>query len=155
MGRKSIRENKTIYQLSREKASLTREQAGELMMFVSEDRIEKIEAEKTSARPEEVVTMARCYNDPMLCNQYCSGECPIGRLHVPAVKDKDLPQVTLEIINAVNSLHEERNRLIEIASIEHLPEDALDDLIDISVRLEHLSRSVDSLKLWLRKKMEA
>ena len=95
MGRKSTRENKTIYQLSREKAELTREAAGEQMLFVSEDRIEKIESEKSDARPEEVVAMAKCYDDPLLRNRYCSQACPIGKGRVPAIKDKDLPQLTV------------------------------------------------------------
>ena len=43
MGIKSTRENKNIYQISRENAELTREEASELMKFVSADRIEKIE----------------------------------------------------------------------------------------------------------------
>ena len=43
MGKKSTKENKNIYQTSREEAGLTREKASELMEFVSADRIEKIE----------------------------------------------------------------------------------------------------------------
>lgn len=46
MGRKSTKENKNIYQVSREAASLTRETAAEQLVFVSSDRIEKIEKEK-------------------------------------------------------------------------------------------------------------
>ena len=45
MGRKSTKENKNIYQLSREDASLTREAAAEVLGFMSADRIEKIENE--------------------------------------------------------------------------------------------------------------
>ena len=42
MGKKSIKENKNIYQTSREAMEYTREKAGELMEYVSADRIEKI-----------------------------------------------------------------------------------------------------------------
>ena len=45
MGRKSTKENKNIYQTSRETAGLTREGASELLEFISSDRIEKIENE--------------------------------------------------------------------------------------------------------------
>ena len=41
MGRKSTRENKNIYQISREEAGLTREGASEKLKFLSADRIEK------------------------------------------------------------------------------------------------------------------
>ena len=47
MGRKSVKENKTIYQQYREKEELTREQAAELLDVVSSDRIERIENERT------------------------------------------------------------------------------------------------------------
>ena len=42
MGRKSTRENKTIYQKLREENDLTREKAAELLEFISEDRLERI-----------------------------------------------------------------------------------------------------------------
>ena len=51
MGKKSTKENKNIYQTSREDAGLTREKASELMEFVSADRIEKIESEKSAPAP--------------------------------------------------------------------------------------------------------
>ena len=54
MGKKSTKENKNIYQTSREEAGLTREKASELMEFVSADRIEKIESEKSAPHPEEI-----------------------------------------------------------------------------------------------------
>ena len=74
MGKKSTRENKSRLQLSREEAGLTREKASELMEYISEDRIDKIERGVLEARPEEIVTMAECYKDPELCNYYCSHE---------------------------------------------------------------------------------
>ena len=43
MGRKSTKENKNIYHISREEAGLSREAAAEKMEFISSDRIEKIE----------------------------------------------------------------------------------------------------------------
>ena len=41
MGRKSTRENKNIYQCSRENAGLSRQAASEAMVYISADRIEK------------------------------------------------------------------------------------------------------------------
>ena len=72
MGKKSTKENKNIYQTSREEAGLTREKASELMEFVSADRIEKIESEKSAPHPEEILAMADAYKKPVLCNYYCS-----------------------------------------------------------------------------------
>ena len=61
MGKKSIRENKNIYQTSRENMEYTRERAGELMEYVSSDRIEKIESGKSLPHPDEIIAMAECY----------------------------------------------------------------------------------------------
>lgn len=68
MGRKSVKENKNEYQLAREEANLTRAQAAELMQFVSESRIEKIESEKSEPHPDEILAMADAYKKPALCN---------------------------------------------------------------------------------------
>ena len=90
MGRKSTKENKNIYQTSRESCNFTREQAAEFMQFLSSDRIEKIENEKSLPHPDEILAMADCYKNPSLCNYYCSHECPIGQEYVPEVKIKEL-----------------------------------------------------------------
>ena len=98
MGRKSTKENKTIYQTSREALELTRDAAAEKLGFISADRIEKIEYEKTLPHPEEVLAMADCYKNPALCNYFCSHECPIGMEYVPEIKAKELSQITLEML---------------------------------------------------------
>ena len=61
MGKRSIKENKNIYQLSREALGLTRDKASEQMVYISPDRIEKIESEKSLPHPDEILTMAECY----------------------------------------------------------------------------------------------
>ena len=68
MGRKSVKENKNIYQLSRESVNLTREKASMELKFISADRIEKIESEKSYPHPDEIIAMAKCYKNPSLCN---------------------------------------------------------------------------------------
>ena len=40
MGKKSVKEDKSIYQLAREEADMTRAEASEAMDFVSERRLE-------------------------------------------------------------------------------------------------------------------
>ena len=95
MGRKSIKENKTRFQLSRENAGFTREGAAATLEFISADRIEKIENEKTFPRPEEVIAMSESYNDITLCNYYCTHCCDIGQKYMPEIKTKELSQITL------------------------------------------------------------
>lgn len=149
MGKKSIKENKNIYFQSREDAGLTRAQASEIMGFISESRIEKIESEKVTVQPEDVVAMAEAYKKPGLCNYYCSHECRIGEEYVPEVKLASLAEISLGILSSINSLNLQKERLIEIAEDGTLSEDELPDFLSIQDRLEKLSLTVDSLKLWM------
>lgn len=113
MGKKSTKEDKNIYFLSREEAGMTRAEAAEAL-YISEDRIERIEYEKSAPHPDEVLAMADCYKNPTLCNYFCAHECPIGREYVPEVKIKDLSQITLEMLANLNALTKEKDRLVEI-----------------------------------------
>ena len=151
MGRKSTKENKNIYQTSREAAGLTRESAAELLEYISSDRIEKIESEKSLPHPDEILAMADCYKNPSLCNYYCSHECPIGQEYVPEVKLKDLSQITLEMLASLNSLEKEKTRLIEITVDGIISEDEKEDFERIQNQLSHRSLELDSIQLWVQK----
>lgn len=151
MGRKSTRENKNIYQTSREAAELTREGAAELLEFISADRIEKIESEKSLPHPDEILAMADCYKNPSLCNYYCSHECLIGQEYVPEVKSKELSQITLEMLASLNSLEKEKNRLIEITVDGAISDNEMQDFKRIQDQLSQISMAIDSLQLWVQK----
>lgn len=79
MARKSTRENKNIYQRTRESLDLTREEASDLLVTMAPERIEKIENERTMPHPDEVLLMSDKYKQPTLCNYYCANQCPIGQ----------------------------------------------------------------------------
>lgn len=149
MGRKSTKENKNIYQISREELELTRDAAAELLGFMSADRIEKIENEKSAPHPDEILAMADCYKNPSLCNYYCSHECPIGQKHVPEVKSKDLSQITLEMLATLNTLSKEKDRLVEITVDGEISEDEVSDFLKIQKDLDSMLQTINSLKLWV------
>lgn len=149
MGRKSTKLDKNIYQISREAAELTREAAAERLEFISSDRIEKIENEKTYPHPDEILAFADCYKNPSLCNYYCSHECPIGQEYIPEVAVKDLSVVTLEMLSTLNTLTKEKDRLIDIAADGQITEDEIPDFLKIKENLENMSLAIDSLKLWV------
>lgn len=149
MGRKSTKENKTIYQTSREALGYTREAAAEKLQFISEDRIEKIEYEKSLPHPEEILAMAECYKNPALCNYFCSHECPIGIEHVPEIKEKALSQITLEMLATLHKLTHAKERLIEITADGELTEDEIPDFLHIRSELKKMAMAIDSLNLWI------
>ena len=149
MGKKSISEDKNIFQLAREEAGLTRAQASEKLVFVSESRIEKYESGKSEVHPEEVLAMARAYKKPMLCNYYCSQMCPIGKENVPEIKMKDLAQIVLNTLATLNALEDEKDRLIEITADSQVSEDELSDFVRIQKGIEQIALASDSLSMWM------
>lgn len=149
MGRKSTRENKNIYQISREAMNYTREAASEQLGFLSADRIEKIESEKSLPHPDEILAMAEAYKNPSLCNYYCSHECSIGKKTVPEVPLKELSAITLQVLSTLNNLTKEKDRLIEITVDGQITEDEVPDYLKIKKQLDDMSLAIDSLKLWV------
>ncbi len=149
LGKRSIRENKSVYQLAREEAGMTREEASESMQFVSDSRIEKYESGKSPVQPEEVMAMAKAYKRPDLCNYYCSHECPIGQEYVPEVEMKDLAQIVLKTLASMNAVEKARDRFIEITADGEISDDELIDFARIESGIEEISMAADSLSLWI------
>ncbi len=149
MGKKSIKENKSIFFESREEAGLTRAQASELLVTISESRLEKMETGKTAIYPEDVVDMARAYRKPGLCNYYCTHECRIGKTSVPEVKESTLSEIVLGMLSSLNALDRQRDRLIDITADGVISDDELKDFADIQKQLESIDSTVESLKLWV------
>ncbi len=151
MGKQSTRENKTIYQLYREEAGLTRSEASENMTAVSDSKIEKIEYELQEPTPYEIIQMADCYNRPDLCNYYCSHKCDIGHRYVPQIEISDLSDIILETIASLNDINPLTSRLIQIARDGKITDDEIKDFAYISKKLDEVSLAVDSLNLWVDK----
>ena len=148
MARVSTKENKNIYQTTREGLKLTREAASELLETIAPERIEKIENERTMPHPDEVLVMAQKYKQPSLCNYYCANQCPIGQQYVPEIKVKDLSQIVLEMLASLNAVHRQKDRLIEIAADGKISGEEIDDFIYIQEELERISITVETLQLW-------
>lgn len=151
MARVSTKENKNIYQLTREGLKLTREVAGELLESIPPERIEKIENERSLPHPDEVLVMAEKYKKPDLCNYYCAKQCPIGQEYVPEIKIKDLSQIVLEMLASLNAMNKRKDRLIEITADGKISDDELEDFLYIQEELERISITVETLQLWAEK----
>ena len=148
MARVSTKENKNVYQLTREGLKLSREAASELLESIPPERIEKIENERSLPHPDEVLVMSDKYKQPSLCNYYCANQCPIGQEYVPEIKVKDLSQIVLEMLASLNSMNRQKERLIEITADGKISGDELEDFIFIQEELERISITVETLQLW-------
>ena len=155
MARVSTKENKTEYQIRREELGLSREKASELLETITPERIERIESEKTTPYPDEILLMSEKYQDPHLCNYYCSNECAIGKKLVPEIKIKDLSLIVLEMLASLNSMKKRQERLIEISADGRIEADEIEDFILIQKELEKISITVEALQLWAEQKISA
>ena len=144
MGRRSTKENKTIWQTTREDLGLTREKAGELIPGFSPERIEKIENGRTQIQPEDVILLAEYYKVPSLRNYYCVNECP-----------KELAQIAVETLNALNKLSRSRDRLLEIVEDGEVQADEYADFAEIKATLDRIALSVSNLQLWVDEQIAA
>lgn len=149
MGRKSTRENKSAYQLAREKQGLTVEKAGELMDGITPERLSKLENGTTRIQPEDVVLMAEAYKAPGLCNHFCTHECAIGRQTIEEIEVKSFAQIAIETINNLNRVSRQKDRLLEIVEDGQVRADEYDDFMVIKSSLDRIAASVNALQLWV------
>ena len=149
MGKRSTKENKNIWQESREALELSREAASELLQFVSADRIEKIESGKSAPHPDEVLAMEQGYENPELSNYYCTHECPIGMKYVQKAELKELPQLTVELLSALHAMQIEENGLIDISVDGRVDDFERKQFNVILKKLAALDRSIRGMRIWI------
>ncbi len=84
-----------------------------------------------------------------LCNTYCCNECPVGKeKEMCEIHTKELSQITLETIVLLKKVSVQTDRLAEITLDGKISNNELVDFVKIKRDLEHISMTVDSLKLW-------
>lgn len=159
MGKASVKEDKTIYQLKREAKGLTRPAAEEAMMendvvIISEDRLEKLENDRIRITPFDVVKMAKAYNSPELCNHFCKYDCEIGKNYELALEIQELPQIILELIAKLNAMSPMVNRLIEITYNGDVTDEEVPDFAKIKATLDQVVLAADALDLWIEKTID-
>ena len=153
MGRRSTKENKSIWQTTREELGLTREKAGELIPGFSPERIEKIENGRTQIQPEDVMLLAEYYKTPSLRNYYCVNECPIGQVHALKTESKELAQIAVETLNALNRMNRSKERLLEIVEDGQVRPDEYQDFVEIKGVLDKIALSVANLQRWVNEQI--
>ena len=149
MGKRSVKENKNVWQLSRERAALSREAAGERMVFVSPDRIERIESGRSAPHPDEVLEMEKCYRNAELSNYYCTHECPIGMKYEPVAKLRELPHAAMELLAALGGMEKEKERLIAIAADAQVSADESAAFGEIVEKLPRLETAIRAMRMWI------
>lgn len=60
--------------------------------------------------------MSKCYNAPELCYNYCSNECPIGRLTMKEVEINSFDRLSLKMLGSLNDIENLRASIINISA---------------------------------------
>ncbi len=125
---------------------------------MSAKRLEHIEKGETKATPEDIVLLSDLYEMPELCLDYCSSHCAIGKATVPMYdlvlsSTKDLPIITLELLDTLNSLTAQKDRIISIAADGKISKDEITDFQSFNDGLEKMELAIKSLKLWAQKNL--
>ena len=156
MGKTSVKENKNRFQQRREELDLTREEASELLEWITKDRIYKFEADASKATPDEVYEMSQKYKAPDLSNYYCSRVCALGQAYdVPEIKFKDLSRIVIEMLASLNAMQKKQERLIDISADGKITIDEIEDFVEIRENLKRISLAVDSLELWTERMLSS
>ncbi len=153
MGKISVRENKSVYQLAREELGYSRAEASDLMAgIVPEHRLVKIEDGSCATQPEDVCAMAEAYNKPELRNHYCAVECPIGKMDVPEITFKNnIHEILVNMVVSLESVNAKKGRLMQILSNGVINEGEEHDFNAIQAELDKISATVVALHLWCEK----
>lgn len=141
---------KNIYVEARKQSNLTQAKASEAMQTISEDRLARLETDKISMTPNDVLEMSNAYKRPDLCNYCCTHECPIGKSTLSEIKPQQLSNIILKMIASLNTVETEKNALIEITSDGQITENELKDFARIQIKLNEISSTVEALKLWVK-----
>ncbi|MDD6679344.1 MAG: helix-turn-helix transcriptional regulator [Firmicutes bacterium] len=150
MGKRSVKENKTVYQRKREDLGYSREEASARMETISPERLERLENGRIPIQPRDVVELSRGYRAPELCSYYCRNDCAVGGQNGRDIRLKTLPQIAVETFAALNQVDAIKTRLLEIVSDGEVTAQEYADFAEIETVLEKLALSVDSLQLWIR-----
>ncbi len=144
-----------IYRSLRKKAAqdnplLNSLETAQDVLHIDRLRLLKIENGQKCPEPEDIISMAECYNAPELRNYYCSKECPLGCDDEPFICD-DLDKISVRLLSSLHFMEKANDRLFEILEDGEVSEDQRKDFIRILDTLKKVSHSTNSLEVWAKK----
>ena len=159
MGRKSIKENKNVYQEARDKLGWSREKAADEILklengkygYVDKYKLVKIEEESIKIQPEDIVALSKAYNKPELRNYYCCHQCDIGAIDAPEVVYDNVHEILVNMSISLESVNAKKIRLMEILADGVVNSEEVKDLNKILEELEKISMTVEAIQLWCEK----
>ncbi|MVX62267.1 transcriptional regulator [Clostridium chromiireducens] len=157
---KPVKENENIYRKARIRASdfnekfKSREGASE-SIGVSKDSLTNYELGLCKQVPVDVVVkMADAYNSPELMNNYCTHECPIGKLTISPVNQDNINNIyklSIGIFNLLGEGGQMGKKLLDIVEDGQITEDEKPTVDYIVDNLKRLSGFTNELLIAIEK----
>ncbi len=159
MGRKASKATGNIYYIARIRAAekngvfSSREKAA-LQLGIERSRLARIELDKIEPYAEEVLIMAREYNAPYLCEDFCNNICPIGMDRVlgkskKQVKQESLERLSLRFLNSVQSIDDISKKLVNISMDGQVTEEEYEGFHKVLQALNEVSENIKSIKAFI------
>ncbi len=120
------------------------------VVYIDRSRLLKIENGTKAPNPDDIVSMAKCYDAPELCNYYCSHECPIGCNNEALIFD-DLDKISVRLMSALHFLENSKDKIYAILEDGKIAESEREEFEKILNTLGKISYSAGSLELWAKK----
>lgn len=154
MGKYSTKENKSVYQITREKLGFSRAFAADKMSEygMTEYQLVRLENGTVKTQPEDVVAMSKGYNEPELRNYYCCNECAIGKIDAPEIIYKNnIYEILVNMAITLENVNQNKNRLMAILADGQVEKSEESDFGRIIEELEKIAMTVEALQIWCEK----
>lgn len=159
MGRKASKANDNIFYLAREEAMSrnhdfsSREKASAII-GMDRTRLARIELSEIQPYPDEVKQIAKAYDKPELCYQYCSEVCLLGKQANKKASVYNLDRLVLNTLGSLNHIASLKDLLITISSDGKIDEEEKEEFSRILNALLEISQTAQSLELWAMKNLK-
>lgn len=121
---------------------------------IDRTRLARIELGNVTPYADEVVSMSKCYNAPELCYNYCSNECPIGRLTMKEVEINSFDRLSLKMLGSLNDIENLRASIINISADGQVDIGEQEEFKQILESLDLISNNAKALELWAKKNIK-
>ena len=120
------------------------------IVYIERTKLLAIESGDKIPGPDDVVSMAKVYEAPELCNYYCTNQCPIGK-GKPTLIYEDLNEISVRLMTSLHMLQKANDTIYRILEDGKIDDYEKMDFLNVIETLKKLSYSADSLELWGKK----
>lgn len=159
MGRKASKATENIYYKARmcaaeKDGSFSSREKAAMQLGIERSRLARIELNKIEPYAEEVRIMAREYQAPYLCEDFCNNVCPIGMERLlgekkAKIRPDSLERLSLQFLSSAQSIDDISKKLVNISKDGKVTEDEYESLHNVLQALDEISDNIRSIKAYI------